>query len=128
MAFDKILAGGTVYDGTGAAPRRADVALTGERIAAFCLTEAGSGSDAQAMRTNAVLSADSTHYVLNGQKIWISNAGYAGVFTVFAKVPTVIDGKPKERVTAFIVDAHAAGVSLGKIEQKMGIKAGGAAQ
>lgn len=96
---------------------------TGERIAAFCLTEAGSGSDAQAMRTNAVLSADSTHYVLNGQKIWISNAGYAGVFTVFAKVPTVIDGKPKERVTAFIVDAHAAGVSLGKIEQKMGIKA-----
>lgn len=96
---------------------------TGERIAAFCLTEAGSGSDAQAMRTNAVPSADSTHYILNGQKIWISNAGYAGVFTVFAKVPTEIDGKKKERVTAFIVDAHAPGVSLGQAEQKMGIKA-----
>lgn len=96
---------------------------SGERIAGFCLTEAGSGSDAQAMRTSAVPSADGSHYVLNGQKIWISNAGYAGVFTVFAKVPIEIDGKKKERVTAFIVDAHAPGVSLGKIEQKMGIKA-----
>jgi acyl-CoA dehydrogenase family protein 9 len=96
---------------------------TGERIAAFCLTEAGSGSDAQAMRTSAVPSADGSHYVLNGQKMWISNAGYAGVFTVFAKVPVEADGRKKERVTAFIVDAHAPGVSLGKIEQKMGIKA-----
>ena len=96
---------------------------SGERIAAFCLTEGGSGSDAQAMRTSAVPSADGSHYLLNGQKIWISNAGYAGVFTVFAKVPVTIDGKAKERVTAFIVDAHAPGVSLGKIEQKMGIKA-----
>ncbi|MDA1080156.1 MAG: acyl-CoA dehydrogenase family protein [Gemmatimonadetes bacterium] len=96
---------------------------TGERIAAFCLTEGGSGSDAQAMRASAVPSADESHYVLNGQKIWISNAGYAGVYTVFAKVPVVIGGKAKERVTAFIVDAHAPGVSLGKIEEKMGIKA-----
>ena len=67
--------------------------------------------------------ADGKSYTLNGQKIWISNAGYAGVFTVFAKVPVEIDGKPKQRVTAFIVDAHAPGVSLGKIEEKMGIKA-----
>jgi acyl-CoA dehydrogenase family protein 9 len=96
---------------------------SGERIAAFCLTEPGSGSDAQAMRTMAIPSADGTHYVLNGTKIWISNAGYAGVFTVFAKVPTEVDGKKKDRVTAFIVDAHDPGVSLGKIEQKMGIKA-----
>jgi acyl-CoA dehydrogenase family protein 9 len=96
---------------------------TGELIAAFCLTEPGSGSDAQAMRTTAVPSADGKSYTLNGQKIWISNAGYAGVFTVFAKVPVEIDGKPKQRVTAFIVDAHAAGVSLGKIEEKLGIKA-----
>jgi len=96
---------------------------SGERVAAFCLTEAGSGSDAQAMRTTAVPAADGTHYVLNGEKIWISNAGYAGVFTVFAKVPVEIDGKPKQRVTAFIVDARAPGVSLGKIEEKMGIKA-----
>ena len=96
---------------------------SGERIAAFCLTESGSGSDAQAMRTMAVPSEDGTHYVLNGEKIWISNAGYAGVFTVFAKVPVEVDGKPKQRVTAFIVDAHAPGVSLGQIEEKMGIKA-----
>jgi acyl-CoA dehydrogenase family protein 9 len=96
---------------------------TGELIAAFCLTEAGSGSDAQAMRCTAVPSADGTHYVLNGQKIWISNAGFAGVFTVFAKVPVEIDGKTKQRVTAFIVDAHAAGITLGQLEQKMGIKA-----
>ncbi len=96
---------------------------SGELIAAFCLTEAGSGSDAQAMHTSAEPNADGTHYVLNGQKIWISNAGYAGVFTVFAKVPVEIDGKKKLRVTAFIVDAHAPGVSLGKIEEKMGIKA-----
>jgi acyl-CoA dehydrogenase family member 9 len=96
---------------------------TGELIAAFCLTEPGSGSDAQAMHTSAVPSADGKRYTLNGQKIWISNAGYAGVFTVFAKVPVEIDGKPKQRVTAFIVDAHAPGVSLGKIEEKMGIKA-----
>jgi acyl-CoA dehydrogenase family protein 9 len=96
---------------------------TGELIAAFCLTEAGSGSDAQAMHTTAVPSADGEHYVLNGQKIWISNAGFAGVFTVFAKVPVEIDGKTKQRVTAFIVDAHAAGITLGQLEQKMGIKA-----
>jgi len=95
----------------------------GERVAAFCLTEAGSGSDAQAMRTTAVPSADGTHYVLEGEKIWISNAGYAGVFTVFAKVPVDVDGTTKQRVTAFIVDAHAPGITLGKIEDKMGIKA-----
>ncbi len=96
---------------------------SGERVAAFCLTEAGSGSDAQAMRTTATPSADGSHYVLDGEKIWISNAGYAGVFTVFAKVPVEIDGKAKQRVTAFIVDAHAPGVTLGKVEEKMGIKA-----
>ena len=96
---------------------------TGELVAAFCLTEPGSGSDAQAMAARAVLSQDGTHYVLNGTKIWISNAGYAGLFTVFAKVPTLVDGKPKERVTAFIVEAASEGVRLGKLEEKMGIKA-----
>jgi alkylation response protein AidB-like acyl-CoA dehydrogenase len=75
------------------------------------------------MRTTAVPSADGSYYLLNGEKIWISNAGYAGVFTVFAKVPVEIDGKMKQRVTAFIVDAHAPGITLGAIEQKMGIKA-----
>src|SRR4051812_821111 len=96
---------------------------SGEMVAAFCLTEPGSGSDAQAMKSTAVLSADGTHYLLNGTKIWISNAGYADVFTVFAKVAVEVDGKTKQRVTAFIVDAHASGVKLGKIEEKMGIKA-----
>jgi len=96
---------------------------SGERIAAFCLTEAGSGSDAQAMRTMAELSADGTHYLMNGEKIWISNAGFAGLFTVFAQVPIEIDGKMKKRVTAFIVDAKAEGITLGKLEEKMGIKA-----
>lgn len=96
---------------------------TGELIGAFCLTEPGSGSDAQAMLASAVPSQDGSEYVINGTKIWISNAGYAGVFTVFAKVPIEIDGKLKQRVTAFIVDAHAPGISLGKIEEKMGIKA-----
>ncbi|HEV8448940.1 MAG TPA: acyl-CoA dehydrogenase family protein [Gemmatimonadaceae bacterium] len=96
---------------------------SGELVAAFCLTEPGSGSDAQAMKTKAVLSDDGTQYLLSGTKIWISNAGYADLLTVFAKVATEVDGKRKERVTAFIVDAHAPGVSLGKREEKMGIKA-----
>jgi acyl-CoA dehydrogenase family protein 9 len=96
---------------------------SGEMVAAFCLTEPGSGSDAQALKSSAVLSPDGTHYVLNGTKIWISNAGYADLFTVFAKVAVEVDGKTKQRVTAFIVDAHATGVKLGKIEEKMGIKA-----
>jgi acyl-CoA dehydrogenase family protein 9 len=96
----------------------------GTTVAAFCLTEPGSGSDAQAMTTSAVPSADGSHYLLNGTKIWISNAGYAGLFTVFAKVPvTQPDGTLKQRVTAFIVDAHASGITLGQPEQKMGIKA-----
>jgi acyl-CoA dehydrogenase family protein 9 len=88
---------------------------SGETVAAFCLTEPGSGSDAQAMKATAALSGDGSHYLLNGQKIWISNAGFAGVFTVFAKV--------KGKVSAFIVDAKAPGVRLGKLEDKMGIKA-----
>ena len=96
---------------------------TGETIAAFCLTEPGSGSDAQAMTSTAVLEPDGKHYLLSGTKIWISNAGWAGVFTVFAKVPVEVDGVRKQRVTAFIVDAHAPGISLGQPEQKMGIKA-----
>ncbi len=96
---------------------------SGELVAAFCLTEAGSGSDAQAMTTSATPGEDGTHYLLNGTKIWISNAGYAGLLTVFAKVPVEVDGVVKGRVTAFIVDAHAPGVSLGKLEDKMGIRA-----
>ena len=96
---------------------------SGETVAAFCLTEPGSGSDAQAMASTAVPSADGGHYLLDGTKIWISNAGYAGVFTVFAKVPVTVEGAVKQRVTAFIVDAHSPGITLGALEKKMGIKA-----
>jgi acyl-CoA dehydrogenase family protein 9 len=96
---------------------------SGETIAAFCLTEPGSGSDAQAMTSTATPSADGKSYSLTGTKIWISNAGYAGLFTVFAKVPVTTDGKTKQRVTAFIVDANAPRITLGQPEQKMGIKA-----
>ncbi|MEP6732381.1 MAG: acyl-CoA dehydrogenase family protein, partial [bacterium] len=97
---------------------------SGETIAAFCLTEPGSGSDAQAMTTTALPSDDGTYYTLTGTKIWISNAGYAGLFTVFAKVPVKqADGSTKQRVTAFIVNAKAPGITLGKPEEKMGIKA-----
>src|SRR5687767_276997 len=104
---------------------------SGETVAAFCLTEPGSGSDAQAMKASAVPSADGSHYVLNGQKIWISNAGFAGVFTVFAKVPpdaslttkTDSSRKTQGQVTAFIVDAESPGIRVGKLEDKMGIKA-----
>jgi len=95
---------------------------SGEIVAAFCLTEPGSGSDAQAMTSSAIPSADGASYTLSGTKIWISNAGYAGVFTVFAKVPVTTDGKTKQRVTAFIVDAKSPGITLGQPEQKMGIK------
>ena len=66
-------------------------------IAGFCLTEQGSGSDAQAMRTSATPSADGSHYLLNGSKMWISNAVYASIFTVFAKVPVTVNGETKQR-------------------------------
>jgi len=115
---------GIVLFGTEAQKRRyLPGCATGERIAAFCLTEPGSGSDAQAMTSRATLSDDGTFYRLTGTKIWISNAGYADLFTVFAKVQVQVDGKRKDRVTAFLVDAHAPGVRLGKPEEKMGIKA-----
>ena len=88
---------------------------TGELMAAYCLSEAGSGSDALGMKTKAVLSPDGKHYILNGAKMWITNAGWADVFTVFAKV----DG---EQVTAFLVERTFPGVSFGKEEHKLGIK------
>lgn len=90
---------------------------TGELKAAYALTEPGSGSDALGARTKAVLSEDGKHYVLNGQKIFITNAGFADVFVVFAK----IDGDDK-KFTAFIVDRHLEGVTIGPEEKKMGIK------
>lgn len=88
---------------------------TGELIAAYALTEPGSGSDALGAKTTAKLSADGTHYVLNGEKQWITNAGFADVFVVYAKV----DG---DQFSAFIVERTYEGVSVGPEEKKMGIK------
>ena len=90
---------------------------TGEMIAAFCLTESGSGSDAASIKTRATKNADST-WSLTGEKIWITNGGTADFFTVFAATDTD-DGK----ITAFIVERSFAGVSSGPKEDKMGIRA-----
>ena len=87
----------------------------GTLMGAYCLTEPGSGSDALGAKTKAVLNAEGTHYVLNGQKMWITNAGFADVFIVFAQ----IDG---DKFTGFIVDKDTPGLSLGNEEHKMGIK------
>src|SRR5580704_4465064 len=86
-----------------------------EMIAAYCLSEPQAGSDALAARTRADLSPDGTHYVLNGQKMWITNGGYADLYTVFAKIGG-------EKFTAFLVERAWPGVSPGAEEQKMGIK------
>lgn len=88
---------------------------SGQMKGAYALTEPNSGSDALSAKTTAKLSADGTHYLLNGQKCWITNSGFADVFTVFAK----IDG---DKFTAFIVDKDTPGFTLGAEEHKMGIK------
>ncbi len=89
--------------------------VAGTLKSAYCLTEPGSGSDALAAKSTAVLSDDGTYYLLNGQKMWITNGGFADIFTVFAK----ING---QHFTAFIVERSWDGVSLGAEEDKMGIK------
>ena len=89
---------------------------TGEWKAAYCLTEPGSGSDANSGKTKAILSEDGSHYVLNGQKMWITNAGFANLFTVFAKIDE------DKNLTAFLVDADSEGITLNAEEKKMGIK------
>ena len=105
-----------IYFGTEAQKRQYLPKLAaGEWIGAYALSEAGSGSDALGLRAKATLSADGRHYVLNGTKMWISNAGWAGLFTIFAKV----DGR---HVTAFLVERAFPGVSTGKEEHKLGIK------
>lgn len=89
--------------------------VSGELIAAYCLTEPQSGSDAMGAKTRAELSADGKYYILNGTKMWISNAGFAHLFTVFAKTP--------EGLTAFLIERDTPGLRLGGEEKKMGIKA-----
>ncbi len=86
-----------------------------ELVGAYCLTEPHAGSDALAAKTRADLSPDGSHYILGGQKMWITNGGAADLFTVFAKV----DG---EKFTAFLVERSWPGVTVGPEEKKMGIK------
>jgi butyryl-CoA dehydrogenase len=87
----------------------------GEMVGAYALSEASSGSDALNCRARAELSPDGKHYILNGEKMWITNAGFADLFTVFAK----IDG---EKFSAFLVERTFPGVSIGAEEHKMGIR------
>src|SRR5712671_4923428 len=87
----------------------------GEIVGAYALSESSSGSDALNCRTRAVLSQDGKHYILNGEKMWITNAGFADLFTVFAK----IDG---EKFSAFLIERNFPGFSVGAEEHKMGIR------
>jgi len=89
---------------------------TGEMVGAYCLTEPGAGSDANSGTTKAVLSEDGQHYILNGAKMWITNAGFADVFTVFAKIDN-------DRVlSAFILERDFEGITFNPEEKKLGIK------
>lgn len=89
---------------------------TGEWKAAYCLTEPSSGSDANSGKSRAKLTEDGKHYIINGQKMWITNAGFADLFTVFAKID---DDK---NLTAFLIEANREGITLNAEEKKMGIK------
>ena len=89
--------------------------VSGEWIAAYALSEASAGSDAMNIRTRATLTPDGKHYLLNGEKMWISNAGIASLFTIFAK----IDG---EQFSAFLVEAGTPGLTVGAEEHKLGIR------
>jgi alkylation response protein AidB-like acyl-CoA dehydrogenase len=89
---------------------------TGEKVGAYCLTEPGAGSDANSGKTKATLSEDGKHYLLNGQKMWITNTGFGDIFTVFAKIDN-------DRVlSAFIVERDYPGISFNPEEKKLGIK------
>jgi len=92
---------------------------SGEKFGAYCLTEPGAGSDANSGKTSAVLSDDGKHYIINGQKMWITNAGFANIFIVFARID---DDK---NISAFILEydpKNPNGISLGDEEHKLGIR------
>lgn len=89
---------------------------TGEWKASYCLTEPSAGSDANSGKTKAMPTADGKHYIINGQKMWITNAGFADVFIVFAKI------EDDENLSAFIVEKSFGGIRLNAEEKKMGIK------
>jgi alkylation response protein AidB-like acyl-CoA dehydrogenase len=89
---------------------------SGKLKGCYCLTEPSAGSDANSGKTKATLSEDGKHYIINGQKMWITNGGFADVMIVFAKIDD------DENLTAFIIDAHSEGISKNPEEKKMGIK------
>ncbi len=104
-----------IYYGTaGQKERYLDKLLRAEMIGAYCLTEPGSGSDALGAKSTAILSADGSHYILNGTKQFSTNAGFADLYTIFAKVDKV-------HFTAFLVERTFAGLTLGPEEKKMGM-------
>jgi len=110
-----------VWYGTAEQKRRYLPRLaTGECIGAYALSEATSASDALNARTRAVLSADGKSYTLNGEKMWITNAGIADLFTVFAKC--AVPGTREEKLTAFLIERNAPGLAVGAEEHKMGIR------
>jgi alkylation response protein AidB-like acyl-CoA dehydrogenase len=105
-----------VYFGTEAQKKKyLPKIATGEWLSCYCLSEPQAGSDSLASRTRAVLSPDGQHWILNGQKMWITNGGFADVYIVFAK----IDG---EKFSCFIVDRGTSGFSVGAEERKMGLR------
>ncbi|MFZ1660177.1 MAG: acyl-CoA dehydrogenase family protein, partial [Flavobacteriales bacterium] len=113
----------TLYYGTEAQRAKYIPKLaSGEWKASYCLTEPGAGSDANSGKTKAVLSEDGKHYILNGQKMWITNAGFADVFTVFAKITDPKTGEADKNLSAFIVEKGFGGITLNPEERKMGIK------
>ena len=95
---------------------------TGEYACSYALTEPGSGSDANSAKSHAVLNEAGTHYILNGQKMWITNGGFADIFIIFAKIDN------DERLSAFIVEKEFGGIEIGKEEKKMGIKSSSTVQ
>jgi len=106
-----------LYYGTEAQKKKYVPKLaSGEWKGCYCLTEPGSGSDANSGKTKAVLSEDGKHYLLNGQKMWITNGGFAEVLTVFAKIDD------DEDLSAFILEKDYEGISMNPEEEKMGIK------
>ncbi|KAF7991762.1 hypothetical protein HCN44_010563 [Aphidius gifuensis] len=125
IGFKGILLVGTPEQKAKYLPR-----VSNGEYAAFALTEPSCGSDAGAVKSRAIKSADGTHYILNGSKIWISNGGIADIFTVFAQVPMKDPetGEIKDKVTAFIVERGFGGLTNGPPERKMGIKCSNTAE
>ena len=106
-----------VYYGTKAQKEKYLPGLAnGKFIASYCLTEPDAGSDANSGKTKAILNTEGTHYLINGQKMWITNGGFAEIFIVFAKIDA------DKNLSAFIVEKDFGGITLGEEEKKMGIK------